>query len=71
MVYDVTNCHFVLALDEGVYSTLTDEKTKVMDMICWYFVYKAMFIVGKENPIKKMNKAFQVLEGLGNLKSLI
>ena len=41
-----------------------------MDTIYLCFMYKVTFIIGKDNPIIKINKVFHVLEGLGNLKSL-
>ena len=68
--YAVSKCHYIAAPAEGAYSTLKDKKTKVVDTICLYFVYKAEFAVGGDNPILKMDKVFQVPEGLGNTKAL-
>ena len=68
--YAVSKCHYIAAPAEGAYSRLKDRKTKVVDTICLYFVYKAAFAVGGDNPILKMDKVFQVTEGLGNSKSL-
>lgn len=68
--YAVTKCHYIAAPAEGAYSTLKDKKTKVAEIVCLYFVYKAAFAVGGDNPILRMEKVFQVPEGLGNVKSL-
>ena len=57
-------CNNILALDEGVYSTLKDKKTKVMDTICLFFVYKAMLPVGKEKPYQKNGQGLPSLGGI-------
>lgn len=33
-------------------------------------MYKVVFAIGGDNPIMKMDKAFKVFKGLGNLKCL-
>lgn len=42
----------------------------VVKTICLSFVYKTSFVVDANNPILNVTKAFLVLEGLGNMKSL-
>lgn len=39
-----TKCQYVGAPAEGVYSTLKDKKTKVVDTIHLYFMYKAALL---------------------------
>jgi hypothetical protein len=53
-----------------VYSTLIDKKTKVVNVLCLYFVYKAEFLKVPNHPINRIEKIFQVPEGLDASKSL-
>ena len=68
--YAVSKSHYIAAPAEGAYTTLKDKKTKVVDVLCLYFVYKANFLKVHNHPINRMEKLFQVAEGLGASKSL-
>jgi hypothetical protein len=68
--YAVSKSHYIAAPAEGAYSTLTDKKTKVVHLLTLYFVYKAEFLKVPNHPITRMEKIFQVPDGLGNSKSL-
>jgi len=68
--YAVSKSHYIAAPTEGAYNTLTDKKTKVVHVLCLYFVYKAEFLKVPNHPITRTEKIFQVLEGLGANKSL-
>ena len=46
------------------------KKTKVVTVLCLYFVYKAELLKVQNHPISRMDKLFQVLEGLDANKSL-
>ena len=49
---------------------MKDKKTKDVNVLCLYFVYKAEFVKMPNHPVNRMEKLFQVPEGLGNNKSL-
>lgn len=68
--YAVSKSHYIAAPAEGAYSSLCDKKTKVVNVLCLYFVYKVEFLKVPNHPITRMEKIFQVPEGLGNSKSL-
>ena len=68
--YGVSKSHYIAAPAEGSYSTLKDQKTKVFDVLCLYFVYKANLLKVDNHPINWMEKLFQVPKGLGASKSL-
>jgi hypothetical protein len=68
--YAVSKSHYVAAPVEGAYSTLRDPKTKIVNVLCLYFVYKAELLKTPNHPIGRMDRLFQVPEGLGTNKSL-
>ena len=68
--YAVSKSHYIAAPAEGVYTTLKDKKTKVMNLLCLYFVFKASLLKVENHPITRMQKLFQVPEGQGSSKSL-
>jgi hypothetical protein len=41
----------IVALAEGAYTTLKDKKTKVVNALCLYFVYKATLLKVENHPI--------------------
>ena len=64
-------CSYVHAqFFDGAYTTLKDKKTKVVNVLCLYFVYKVEFLKMQNHPISQMDKLFQVPKGLGANKSL-
>jgi hypothetical protein len=68
--YAVSKSHYIGAPAEGAYTTLKDKKTKVVNVLCLYFVYKAELLKVQNHPITRMDKLFQVPEGLGASKCL-
>ena len=68
--YAVSKSHYIAASAEGAYTTLKDKKTKVVNVLCLYFVYKAELLKVPNHPISRMDKLFQLPEGLGASKSL-
>ena len=68
--YAVSKSHYIAAPAEGAYTSLKDKKTKVVNVLCLYFVYKAELLKVPNHPISRMDKLFQVPEGLGASKSL-
>ena len=68
--YAVSKSHYIATPAEGVYTTLKDKKTKVVNVLCLYFVYKAELLKVQNHPISQMDKLFQVLEGLDASKCL-
>ena len=68
--YAVSKSHYIAAPAEGAYTTLKDKKTKVVNVLCLYFVYKANLLKADNHPINRMEKLFQVAEGVGASKSL-
>jgi hypothetical protein len=68
--YAVSKSHYVAAAAEGAYSTLNDKKTKVVNVLCLYFVYKTELMKVPNHPLSRMEKLFQVQEGLGSSRSL-
>ena len=68
--YAVSKSHYVAAPAEGAYSTLKDKKTRIVNVLCLYFVYKAELLKVPNHPIARMEKLFQVQEGLGSSRSL-
>lgn len=68
--YAVSKSHYVAAPAEGAYSTLRDKKNKVVNVLCLYFVYDANLLKQENNPMLRMEKIFQVPDGLGTQKCL-
>ena len=68
--YAVSKSHYIAAPAEGAYTTLRDKKMKFVNVLCLYFVYKAELLKVPNHPISRMDKLFQVPEGLGASKSL-
>ena len=68
--YAVSKSHYIAAPAEGAFSTLRDKKTKVVNVLCLYFVYEAKLLKRENNPMSRIDKLFQVPEGLGNQKHL-
>ena len=68
--YAVSKSHYLAAPAEGAYSTLRDKKTKQLNLLCLYFVYKAEVLKVPNHPLARMEKLFQVPEGLGSSRSL-
>jgi hypothetical protein len=68
--YAVSKSHYVPAPAEGVYTTLKDKKTKVLSLLCLYFVFKANLLKDPSHPLTRMEKLFQVRDGMGASKSL-
>jgi len=68
--YAFSKSHYVAAVAEGAYSTVTDKKTKVVNVLCLYFVYKAELLKMPSHPLFRMEKLFQVPEGMGKSRSL-
>lgn len=56
----VSTSHYGFDLGKGANSTLKVKKTKVMDTTCVYYMYNTTFVVGKNNPINKLHKGFNV-----------
>lgn len=44
--------------------TLKDKKTKVVNILCLYFMFKANLLDVENHPISRMDKPFQFLECL-------
>lgn len=65
--YVVSKSHYVVAPMEGVYTTLKDKKTKVVNVLYLYFVYRVNLLKLENHQIEKL---FQVQEGLGASKCL-
>ena len=68
--YAVSKSHYIAAQAEGAYSSLTDKRTKVVNVLCLYFVYKVDILKVPNHPVTRMDRIFQVPEGLGGSKSL-
>jgi hypothetical protein len=68
--YAVSKSHYIAAPAEGAYTSLKDKKTKVVNVLCLYFVYKAELLKVPNHPISRMDKLFQVPDGLGSSKCL-
>jgi hypothetical protein len=68
--YAVSKSHYVATPMEGTYNTLKVKKSKVFNVLCLYFVYKAKFLKLPNHPITRMEKLFQIPEGLGANKCL-
>ena len=68
--YAVSKSHYVVAPAKGAYNTSKDKKTKIVNVLCLYFVYKAELLKVPNHPIAHMKKFFQVPEGLGISRSL-
>lgn len=68
--YAVSKSHYIAAPAEGAFSTLRDKKNKVVNVLALYFVYQAKLLQGGSNPMSRMDKLFQVPEGLGNQRCL-
>jgi hypothetical protein len=68
--YAVSKSHYVPAPAEGAYTTLKDKKTKVLSLLCLYFVFKANLLKDPSHPLTRMEKLFQVRDGMGASKSL-
>lgn len=68
--YAYSKSHYIPAPAEGAYSTLRDKKSKNIDLLCLYFVYKAELVKNPHHPILKMETLFQVPEGLGGSRGL-
>lgn len=68
--YVVSKAHYIPAPAEGAYTSLRDKKTKSMGVLTLYFVYKATLLKVENHPMSRMDKLFQVPEGLGNSKCL-
>ena len=61
--YAVSKSHYVAAPAEGAYITTKDKKTKMLIVLCLYFVYKAELLNMQNHPIMRMEKLFQVSDG--------
>ena len=59
----------VAAPTEGANNTVKDKKTNVVNVLCIYFVYKAKLLKVPNHPMARMEKLFQVPEGLGTSRS--
>ena len=68
--YDVSKSHYIAAQAEGAYTSLNDKKTKVVNVLCLYFVFKAELLKVPNHPLTRMDKLFQIPEGLRTSKSL-
>ena len=68
--YAYSKSHYIPAPAEGAYNTLRDKKSKNIDLLCLYFVYKAELVQNPHHPILKMETLFQVPEGLGGSRGL-
>jgi hypothetical protein len=55
----VSKSHYVTAPAEGAYNSLTNKKTKVVNVLCLYFVYKAEFLKMPNHPITWMEKYYR------------
>lgn len=53
-----------------MYTILRDKNTIVMSLLCLYFVFKATLLKVENHPLNRMEKFYQVPEGLGASKSL-
>ena len=60
--YVVSISHYIVAPVEGMYTTLKDKKTKVINVLCLYFMYKAKLLKVENHFINWMEKLFQVPE---------
>ena len=68
--YAVSKSHYLAAPAEGAYTSVRDKRTKAVSLICLYFVYKAELVSVQNHPINRVEKLFQVPEGMGMSKSL-
>ena len=68
--YVVSKSHYIAAPAEDTYTTLKNKKTKVINILCLYFVYKANLLKVENHPTNRMEKLFQVPEDLGASKCL-
>ena len=68
--YAVSKSHYIAVPEEGAYNTLKDKKTKIVNVLCLYFVYKAELLKVPNHPIALMEKLFQLPEGLGASRNL-
>ena len=62
--------HYIATLAEEAHSTLKDKISKVVNILCLYFVYKAKFLKVTNHFITRMEKLFQVPKGLDADKCL-
>jgi hypothetical protein len=67
--YAVSKSHYVATPVEGAYITMKDSKTNIVNVLCLYFVYKAELLKTPNHPIGRMDRFFQVSEGLGTSRS--
>lgn len=68
--YVVSKSHYIAAPEDGTYTTLKDKKTKVVNVLYLYFVYKTSLLEVDNHLTDRMEKLFQVPEGLGASKCL-
>ena len=66
--YAVSKSHYSPAPAEGLYSVMKDKKTKRVESLCLFFVYKAELVRQQNHPISRMESLFQVPDALGNDK---
>lgn len=68
--YAVSKAHYVANAAEGAYTSLRDKKTKTLNLLCLYFVYKAELLNIPNHPMSRMDKLFQIQESSGTNRSL-
>ena len=68
--YAVSKSHYLAAPAEGAYTLVRDKKTKAVNLLCMYFVYKAEILKLQNHPINRVEKLFQVSDGMDFSKSL-
>jgi len=68
--YAVSKSHYLAAPAEGAFTSLRDKKTKQVNVLCLYFVYKAALLNEANHPVHRMEKLFSIPEVLGTHKSL-
>ena len=68
--YAVLKSPYVAALADGAYNATKNKKTKMVKVICLYFVYKVELLNVQNHPITWMQTLFKVPDGTDDSKAL-
>ena len=68
--YAVSKSHYVAVPSEAAYLALKEKKTKSLNLLCLYFVYKTELLNVQNHPMSRMEKLFCIPEGSGMDKGL-
>ena len=68
--YAASKSHYVAVPSEAAYLALREKKTKSLNLLCIYFVYKTELINVQNHPMSRMEKIFSIPEVPGIDKGL-